>query len=240
MQAQEITEQEAAKEAPGTALILAELAASHRNAHRKVAEANTRKHWVPSAGTYCYETHIAIPAQSIPSLKEVGELLYAQASLSHHPWYPQFIEGQGTTATAERHPSTDKQCLAWAAFDLGVGSPRHYRQLVSRHTPTADTVVVVARSITAGPPLPETAKLAYTFSPNGEVLHFANGLLHWHHICCTPGAGLLPGPADRWLMNTLRWLGLDQAERRTYTNEALAMCDWLQAPDRDLPARRLE
>ena len=76
--------------------------------------------------------------------------------------------------------------------------------------------------------MPSGVRLAYTLPPNGEVLHWADGCLHWHHICCTPGAAVLPGAADRWLLTALRFLRLDGAERATYRDEAQMMRRWLQ------------
>ncbi|WP_197484230.1 hypothetical protein, partial [Halioglobus sp. HI00S01] len=67
------------------------------------------------------------------------------------------------------------------------------------------------------------------------VLHFENGRLHWHHICCTPGAGMLPGRLDRWLINAMRRTGLDCAERKTYRDEALKLRDWLDTQPVELP-----
>ena len=118
--------------------------------------------------------------------------------------------------------------VAWGRFDLGLSKPRYYRQLVSLARPALTTSVIVARSVNEGPNLPPGAQLAFTQEPNGEVLHWQDDYLHWHHICCTPGAGLLPGRLDRWLINGLRRLGLDSAERKTYREEALQLRDWLQ------------
>ena len=101
---------------------------------------------------------------------------------------------------------------------------------MSRTQPEGDACAIVARSIDSGPPPPAGARLAYTLGPNGEVLYWEDECLHWHHICCTPGAALLPAAPDRWLINTLRRLGLDGAERATYRLEAQQMRDWLQSP----------
>ena len=91
----------------------------------------------------------------------------------------------------------------------------------------AATRVIVARSVDEGPALPDDTRLAFTLDPNGEVLHLEDDHLHWHHICCTPGAALLPQPLDRWLINTLRRLGLDGAERNTYRAEAEQLREWV-------------
>ncbi len=71
---------------------------------------------------------------------------------------------------------------------------------------------------------------AHHRTAHGEVLYWEGECLHWHHICCTPGASLLPPAPDRWLINTLRRLGLGGPERTTYRNEAEQMRDWLQSP----------
>ena len=149
------------------------------------------------------------------------------------PWYAAFLGGRSQALELAPVPPVNTHQLCSARFDLGLGKPRYYRQLLSLATPEAATWAVVARSVDEGPILPEVAVRAYTVGPNGELLHWEaeRQLLHWHHICCTPGAGLLPGRWDRYLMNILRGCVLDRAERKTYREEAEAMRDWLQSPE---------
>ena len=187
------------------------------------------RHWWPSAGTYVYHSHIAVSDQRLERLSWLSDIFFQAASLSSQPWYPQFKGGKRQVLSVASVGRIDDHQLCWGHFDLGLPSPRYYRQLVSLLRPSERCAIVVARSVTQGPPLPSEARLAYTLNPNGEVLQWRNGHLHWHHICCTPGAGVIYGRADRWLMNTLRWLRLDYAERRVYRCEAEQLRDWLQS-----------
>ncbi len=236
MQALELTLEAAVSEAPDTRARLLDLAAAQRSKHTETNKAHTTRCWVPSAGTYCYQTHIAIEDQSWTRLDWLTEVFYSAAKLSSHPWYPQFLGGQAQAVATKCAAGISAHQLTMGRFDVGLPTPRGYRQLVSLASPTDDTRVIVARSVDEGPTLQKDAKLVYTQHPNGEVLHFEDGLLHWHHICCTPGAGVLPGFMDRWLINALRKLGLDQTERKTYHDEAHMMRDWLINDSPELPA----
>lgn len=235
MQNLETTVQLAIRDAPTQAARLAELAAMHREQHRASGEHDTIKHWEPSAKTFCYQTHIAIEPQPEERLDWLAQVFYRQASLPSQPWYPQFMGGETASSDAAPAAGITEHQLAWGRFDLGLPTPRYYRQLVSLAHTGPSTRVIVARSVNEGPALPADARLAYTLNPNGEVLHFEEGRLHWHHICCTPGAGVLPARLDRWLINTLRRTGLDGAERKTYREEAEQLRDWLASPQPELP-----
>ena len=236
MQSREVSIEQAIHDAPGACARLAQLAAAHREQHKGVNTHDTVQHWEPTAGTFCYQTHIAIDGQPRQRLQWLAEVFYNQASLPSHPWYPQFLGGAAEPLATPPAAGIEQHQLTWGRFDLGLPTPRYYRQLVSLAQPQEDTWVVVARSVERGPTLPADAKLAYTPDPNGEVLHFADGQLHWHHICCTPGAGVLPGRLDRWLINALRRTGLDGAERKTYREEALQLRDWLGSEPIQLPS----
>jgi hypothetical protein len=204
------------------------LADKHRQQHRTVDDYQTIRHWQADAGTYCYQTHIAISGQPREQLAVLAETLYNASTMGSQPWYPQFLGGDSQAIAQDPPPGISTQQLALGQFDLGLPATRCYRQLVSLAWPQPDSAVIVARSVDTGPTLPQGAPLAFTLAPNGEVLHWAGDCLHWHHICCTPGAALLPGAADRWLINALRWLRLDGAERKTYRDEAVNMQLWLQ------------
>ncbi|MEE4661618.1 MAG: hypothetical protein V2J89_14200 [Halieaceae bacterium] len=227
MQPTQLTLDAAVTEAPENSEQLVALASAHRLAHPQANHVDITRCWVPSAGTYCYQTHIAIAQQPDGRLDWLAEVFYNAASLPSHPWYPHFIEGKVQALGTPCAEGIAEHQLALGVFDLGLSTPRCYRQLVSLAMPSDATRVIVARSVDEGPAPPKDAKLVFTTSPNVEVLHFERGLLHWHHICCTPGAGILPGPLDRWLINALRKLGLDQAECNTYRNEAQQLRDWL-------------
>ena len=229
MQNNQISVAQAIDEAPEQAGELATMAAQHRASHSAQNRHQTLRHWQPRAGTYCYQTHIAIAQQSSDRLDWLAAVFFNAATLSSQPWYPQFGGGKSLSLSTRPAPGISSHQLCWGMFDLGLPRPRYYRQLISLARPNADTAVIVARSVNAGPRLPDEARLAYTLAPNGEVLYWENDCLHWHHICCTPGAALLPGPPDRWLINGLRRLGLDRTERTTYRQEAEQLRDWLQS-----------
>ena len=227
-QALELPLVEAIAESTESAETLGKLAAAHRRRHLAVDTHQTIRHWVPDAGTWCYQTHIAISGQTRDRLYWLAETLYNASTLDSQPWYPQFLGGESQPTIKPVPPGIHQHQLALGRFDLGVGKPRYYRQLLSMAWPDDDTAILVARSVDTGPALGDELPLAYTLAPNGEVLYWADERLHWHHICCTPGARVLPGIADRWLINALRLMRLDGAEKRTYRDEALGMRNWLR------------
>jgi hypothetical protein len=200
----------------------------------------TSKHWRGDARTFVCHTHIEIPGVKPDRFIPLVHLFYHQASLPRQPWYAEFLGGSAMHCDLPPEGGTLRQQLATGCFDLHVGKPRCYRQLVSLHSPLADTRVIVARSVDAGPDLQGDAVLTHTLDPNGEVLRWRSGALHWHHICTTPGAAVLPRPLDRWLINALRASGLDSAERGTYAREALSLAEWVTADgfDADVAALR--
>jgi len=228
VQPPEITSGQAVIQAPEHCAGLLMMARRHRASHRARNQCQTIRHWQSSAGTWCYQTHIALENQPGERLAWLAEVFYSAATLAHHPWYPEFDGGRSQELAAAPARGVDRHQLSWGRFDLGLSSPRYYRQLVSLALPAEHTAVIAARSVTEGPPLPEGAALAYTVAPNGEVLHFDGKCLHWHHICTTTGAAVLPGRLDRWLINALRFLRVDGAERNTYRREAEQLRDWLQ------------
>lgn len=232
MQALQLPLLEAVDESPASARKLMAMAEQHRAEHTGSDVCETRRTWIASAGTYCYQTHIAISLQPRERLNWLADVFYRAARLQVQPWYPQFLGGAHQKLDAKTAAGIAAHQLCWGRFDLGVGTPRYYRQLVSLAEPEENTRVIVARSVPAGQALPPGAKLAYTLSPNGEVFYWEQERLHWHHVCCTPGAGLLPPRLDRAFINTLRRLRLDGAECKTYRSEAHQLRDWLQShPD---------
>ena len=222
---------EAVAEAPLSFRAMHTMAQAMQQRHREIDRCRTERQWLSGLKSHVYHTHIAISGQHEGTLTRLTELFYHTASQPALPWYPAFLGGQSKAVSIAPGDGVEQHQLCWATFDLGLGQPRYYRQLLSLGYPDAATAVVVARSVDCGPVLPDSAILAYTLNPNGELLHWdaARQLLHWHHICCTPGASLLPGRLDRYLMNALRFCALDRAERRTYREEAESMRDWLQA-----------
>lgn len=224
----EIPLSQAIAESPASAAALHALADSHARKHPGRDEHQTIRHWQADAGTFCYQTHIAITGQPRDRLDWLADILYNASTLPSQPWYTQFRGGASQAIDVEPPAGIDRHQLALGCFDLGMKAQRCYRQLVSLAWRDAATAVIVARSVPDGPAVPPGVRLAYTPAPNGEVLHWSDGCLHWHHVCCTPGAAMLPGALDRWLLNAMRRVGLDSAERATYRDEALAMRRWLQ------------
>lgn len=224
----------AIREAPATGNTLYTLARQQREQRSHSYDYHTSRHWETSAGTYCYLTHIAAPNQSPERLDQVADIFFNAATLPSQPWYPQFLGGASAPVDTPPPAGIEQHQLTLGQFDLGLPTPRYYRQLVSVAKPDEQTAVIIARSVATGPTLPAGTRLAYTLVPNGEVLHWESGRLHWHHICCTPGAGLLPGRLDRWLINALRRTGLDGAERATYRQEAEHWRDWISDPGTDV------
>jgi hypothetical protein len=231
IQSNEISVEEAIHEAPASAGELATMAAQHRGNHTVTNQCQTIRHWQPGAGTFCYQTHIAITGQTSARFAWLTDVFFGAATFSCQPWYPQFKGGASQALGDTPAEGILRHQLSWGRFDLGLSAPRYYRQLISLAQPGKNTAVIVARSVPDGPRLPAHAKLAYTLPPNGEVLHLEDGCLHWHHICCTPGAALLPAKLDRWFINGLRHMGLDATERKTYREEAERLRNWLHTTD---------
>lgn len=227
----ELRVDQAVAQAPSTVTALAQLAAQHRDQHAQPDCIDTRRDWVTTARTFCYQTHIAISDQADDRLPWLAEVFYRAASLQSQPWYPQFLGGATGVVPIPAAAEVVAHQFSLGRFDLGVGKPRWYRQLLSLAAPADHTRVLVARSVSGECGLSPDGMLAYTLDPNGEVFHYDGSCLHWHHICCTPGAALFPARLDRLFINAIRRLGLDGAERGTYRDEALQLRDWLQSTD---------
>ncbi len=231
MQNAEITLDEAIQQAPRAARELHTLAKQAVEKSERPQTPHIYRYWINSAGTYCYHTHIAISGQTRERLEWATTLFYNAAELEQQPWYPQFLGGYCRPCPALPAAGIEAHQFCLGRFDLGLGTPRAYRQLVSLNRPDAETAVIVARSVAEGHDIPQSTRLAYTLTPNGEVLHWDGDHLHWHHICCTPGAALFAQPLDRYFINFLRWLRIDGAERKTYREEAIQFSAWIQRQD---------
>lgn len=181
--------------------------------------------WQPGMGTYTYHTHVRVACQQRDTFRCVADCFFQAARLPYQPWYTQFVRGELQTVSPAA--GAVRACLNLPVFDFGLGKLHAYRQLLSAFEPDADTCVLVLRSVHAALPFRTGTLPAFTLSPTGDVLHLADGILHWHHICTVAGVGVLPGWLEKPLMNALRFLRLDGRERQTYREEAGAFIRWL-------------
>ncbi len=207
---------------------LVALADAFHQEHDTSADAiQTTKAWSDEARTFTYHTHTALAGVPREALAEVADAFYGAADLETQPWYAQFRAGQSCPVAEPAEPGVARQQWSLSAFDVGLRKLRCYRQLVTDGAPRPDMRVVALRSVDAPLTPPADAVLALTLAPTGDVFEWRDERLHWHHICTTPGVGLLPGSLDRSFLNTLRRLGLDAQERRTYREEAEAWREWV-------------
>lgn len=217
--------QHAADEAPGVAARLLTLARQAEGAATG-ATVQTHRYWEAAARTYTYHTHARLPCTDAGRVAAVSDCFFHAAALPLQPWYTQFAGG--TVEPVVPAGGAVRACLNVPRFDFGVGKLRSYRQLLTEFCPEPHTHVLVLRSVSAPVPFPPQTVPVYTLSPTGDVLRWADGYLHWHHICTVTGVGLLPLVLERPLMNLLRALRLDSAERRTYREEATGFIAWAQ------------
>ena len=189
--------------------------------------AKTRKAWCESAQTFTYHTHVAAPSTSAESLEVIADTFYQAAGLAELPWYAQFRGGEVRPSDRPVPIGVSRHQLAQSYADVGLRRSRCYRMRVSDAAPRPAMRVVALRSVDIPwDPRPGSV-LARMLCPSGDVFQWDERLLHWHHIVTTPGIGVLPGKLDRWLLNGLRRFGLDQAERRTYREEAESFVRWV-------------
>lgn len=153
MQGYQLTVPQAINSASQAALALQQLARSHRQQHSAVDQFQTVRHWVADAGTYCYQTHIAISGQPKERLLWLANIFYNTAKLEQLPWYTQFQCGAALPLSQIPLTGITKHQLAWSRFDLGIGKPRYYRQLLSLCEVDSQNAVLVARSTDQGPGL---------------------------------------------------------------------------------------
>lgn len=175
------------------------------------------KAWIPEAGTWLYQVRAEVPGDAALLEATVAALLGDGPG-----WF---------TAMSDRHrrelepPSgVERAVLDQLRFDMGMGQFRRYDLLVGLVAPEPTVRVLTQRSVHPEGFVDETR--AFTLAPSGDVVRLVGDRVVWDHIGTTPGGALLPPTADRWLMNTLRWLGLDQAERATYRAEGEAFVRW--------------
>ena len=127
----EIPLSQAIAESSSSAVDLHELARSHADQHNAVDQCQTIRHWQAAAGTYCYQTHIAISGQPRERLVWLTETLYHASTMESQPWYAQFRGGTSAALDIETPEEITQHQLALGKFDLGMRALRCYRQLVS-------------------------------------------------------------------------------------------------------------
>lgn len=187
---------------------------------------NCVSYWNPTCGTFTYHTHAVVESFGPGSVDRVASLFFNAYSLEKHDWYSQFVGGEnrplpeGLVARAGE-PSREYQ-VGQGYFDFGVPKLRRYHILTSLRQTNPDTAAVVLRSIDHPFDQVRESKKVFLLAPTGDYFSLVNGNLHWHHICTVAGISLLPGRADRYLMNALRYLRMDVKERNTYNEEAQA------------------
>lgn len=186
-----------------------------------------RRYWQVDAGTWCYHTAIAAPCHRPHAAQAMAGIFYRAATLPRQPWYAQFRGGAALPMPQPLPDGVAGRQLCWSRFDLGLRRCRAYRQQVTWLAVDETTAAVVLRSVASDWRADTDSVLAYTLAPTGDVFRQQDGCLQWHHVCTTDGVGLLPMPLDRWLINALRAVGLDGAERHTYRDEALAWAKWV-------------
>ena len=203
---------------------LAEIAASLPLLLRWVEEAGDtadialRRRWHAPAATFSYQTTAAVDGAG-EDLDGIADLFLHASRLDRQPWYPAFLSGASRPLNQPLPASVRQAFSGRSRFDFGLPRDRYYNQLIADLRPDAATRVVALRSISGLPSLDDAVR-AFTLSPTADVFQRRGDRLLWHHIVTVAGAALLPPGPDRLLMNALRRLRLDRAERRTYLEEA--------------------
>ena len=134
---------EAVAEAPQSFRAMHTMAQAMQQRHREIDRCRTERQWLSGLKSHVYHTHIAISGQHEGALTRLAELFYHTASQPALPWYPAFLGGQSKAVSIAPGDGVEQHQLCWATFDLGLGQPRYYRQLVSLGYPDAATAVVV-------------------------------------------------------------------------------------------------
>ena len=175
--------------------------------------------WFAPARTFVYHTISAIEGADSNTLDDVAAVFYRANQLPSQPWYPAFNQGWSEPLDGALPDYASGAARGQASFDFGLRKPRYYNQLIVSFSPDDNSRGIALRSIEGLPERQGEIK-AYTLAPTVDLLRLRDERLEWHHIVTVAGPALLPPPADRLLMNTLRRLHLDHAERRTYLDEA--------------------
>ena len=229
--ANELSAEDAAREAPATCARLRAIAAAAPPVDPTLASVRVAKAFDAATRTYTFHTHVFVPRADSPAiLARVSELFFRAYELERHGWYSQFLVG-----AAEAPPpglggdAALEHAQGWGVFDLGLCALRAYHTLFSRHAGADGSVAIALRTVAAAAPPPRPATRVFLLPPTGDLFRAADGGLHWHHVCTVAGVRLLPGGADRVFMNALRASGLDSAERGTYAREGAAFVKYVSS-----------
>jgi hypothetical protein len=186
------------------------------------------RNWSAAARTYTYHTHVQTACLDREVFMQVVDCFFHAAALKTQPWYAQFLRGQALPLPPAKGSIRALVCVP--EFDFGLGKTHSYRQLLNDFTPAPHCHVLVLRSVIHTLNFPSATVPAFTLAPTGDVFHWREGVLHWHHICTVAGVGIMPPTIERHAMNALRWLHLDMAERKTYREEAECFIRWVSRP----------
>lgn len=224
--------QEAAARAVASAGRSARLAQAQREAvGPRGPSLRVARHWVRDAGCHAYLSHAVVRDASVELVGELAALALGAAVLDAQPWDPGHRGGRllpwpdEVAAPVLRHVRTVTRRSA------GLPLHRAHRLLCSEVALEAHTRVVVQRSVTGGPALPDDAIPLHLLAPSAVVVHHDGAHLHWHHLVVSPRVGLLPWPLDPALPAALRALGLDATERAGWRGEAAGIRALVMAPE---------
>ena len=195
------------------------------------AKLHTTRCWNVDAGTYTYHTHTRVTCVKASTFQRVVDSFFSAASLAVQPWYPPFLYGTSVATLASA--TANRAAIIRPVFDFGVRKKHGYCQLLTEFLVSENCSVQVLRSVKTAEGVPAGITPAFTLSPTGDVFRWHENSLYWHHICTVSGVGLLPPTPERYVMNALRWMGLDHAERSAYRKEAEQFTAWVSGMDND-------
>lgn len=228
----QISQADAAAEAPVTAEILRAMSARVPRVDRNVDSVRVYKEWNKAARTHTFHTHVFVSGADSPSLLErVSDLFLNAYGHERHGWYAQFVRGVPTPCA----PGADggAQRCGWGLFELGIGKLRAWHTRFSLFTMSPRSSAVVLRTVIAdaSAPLPDGTVQVFLLPPTGDFFVLADGGLHWHHICTVRGVRILPDALDGALMTALRSTGADAAERATYEKEGRSFIEFARGKE---------
>lgn len=184
------------------------------------------QYWNKDLGTFICHGHAMVKAPRAALDTSIDWFFRADDNNKlSQPWYPAFLQGVSEPSDVKiADPRVKEQRLFSSSFDFGLKRQSHYRQLACLAELDEHRKVISLRSVSDRDL--NGMRYAYTLAPTGDVFSWdeEQELLHWHHICSVTGVGALPGPLDRWVMNILRALKRNHAERASYREEGSNWC----------------